>query len=222
MVSKVRPVIPPSKMLRRKPKQDRSMDRLDNILSATADLIRERGIDAVTMKEIGARTGGPIASVYQYFPDKTAILAMLHERRADEARRVLRSSLQDISTVEDAIAAQSKIIDRYYEQMRVDPNAIDTLNAIKACKTLSILDLTEMRARVDEFFEATAKLVDPKNHEGYKCTLFLLANMADATVRLAVLRPEAQGREILQQFKVVARTQTIFHLTGKFPATLIP
>lgn len=221
MISKVRGIDRPKKILRRKPKQERSKDRIENILNASAELIRERGIDAVTMKEIGARTGGPIASVYQYFPDKTAILTLLHERRSDEARGILRSSLKGISTVEDVIKAQAQIIDRYYYRMRIDANAIDTLNAIKACKTLSVHDLTEMRARVDEFFEATKRFVDPKNHEGYRYALFLSANMADSSVRLAVSRPEPQGDEIIQHFKAIACMHTTYYLTGKFPATLM-
>lgn len=221
MISKLQGIDRPRKILRRKPKQKRSKVRIENILNASADLIRERGIDAVTMKEIGARTGGPIASVYQYFPDKTAILTLLHERRADEARRILRGSLKGISTVEDVIRAQSQIIDRYYNRMRIDANAIDTLNAIKACKTLSVRDLTEMRARADEFFEATKHFVDPKNHGGYRYALFLSANMADSSVRLAVSQPEPQGDEIIHQFKAIACMQTTYYLTGKFLASLL-
>lgn len=220
MVSNALNVGPYRKILRRNPKQDRSKDRIKNILTAAAELIGEKGIDAVTMKEIGARTGGPIASVYQYFPDKTAILTMLHDLRATEARRLMRTGLKDISTVDDVINAQAQITDKYYELMRSDANAVETLNAIKACKAVSQEDLTETRARVNEFFEATKQFVDPDTHDGYKSTLLLLSNMADASVRLAVLRTEAQGKEIMRQFKVIARAQIIFHLTGMFPATL--
>ena len=54
---------------RRKPKQERSRERIDAILSTTMRLIGEKGIDAVTMKEVGALAGGPIATVYHYFPN---------------------------------------------------------------------------------------------------------------------------------------------------------
>ncbi len=50
------------------------------------DLIGQKGIDAVTMKEIASLSGGPIASVYQYFPNKTAIIATLYERYISQLR----------------------------------------------------------------------------------------------------------------------------------------
>ncbi|RVD62726.1 TetR/AcrR family transcriptional regulator, partial [Mesorhizobium sp. M7A.F.Ca.ET.027.03.2.1] len=51
---------------RRRPKQERSRERIDTILSTTMRLIGEKGIDAVTMKEVGMLAGGPIATVYHY------------------------------------------------------------------------------------------------------------------------------------------------------------
>ncbi|TIS05201.1 MAG: helix-turn-helix transcriptional regulator, partial [Mesorhizobium sp.] len=71
---------------RRRPKQERSRERIDAILATTMRLIGEKGIDAVTMKEVGALAGGPIATVYHYFPSKSAILAMLYERFSEESR----------------------------------------------------------------------------------------------------------------------------------------
>ncbi len=56
--------------LRRIPKQERSRERIDEILKVAMDLIGQKGIDAVTMKEIASLSGGPIASVYQYFPTR--------------------------------------------------------------------------------------------------------------------------------------------------------
>ena len=85
-----RPGKPPKKILRRVPKQERSKDRVSEILKVSADLIGEKGIDAVTMKEIGSRSGGPIASVYQYFSDKEAIVASLYEQYVTETRFILK------------------------------------------------------------------------------------------------------------------------------------
>lgn len=77
-------------IMRRVPRQSRSKERVSEILKVSADLIGEKGIDAVTMKEIGSRSGGPIASVYQYFPDKEAILASLYEQYVSETRFILK------------------------------------------------------------------------------------------------------------------------------------
>ncbi len=56
------------KRLRRDPKQERSRERVEEILRVAMQLVGEKGIDGVTMREIAAAAGGPIASLYQYFP----------------------------------------------------------------------------------------------------------------------------------------------------------
>ena len=83
--------------LRRIPKQERSRERIDEILKVAMDLIGQKGIDAVTMKEIASLSGGPIASVYQYFPNKTAIIATLYERYISQLRSILAGALPQIN-----------------------------------------------------------------------------------------------------------------------------
>ena len=62
---------------RRKPSQERSRDRVERILAATATLLGETPIDKLTTAAIAERAKVPIGSVYQYFPNKLAILAEL-------------------------------------------------------------------------------------------------------------------------------------------------
>jgi len=70
---------------RRVPSQDRSSQRLKLILKAAADLIAERGYDAVTMTGIAKRAGTSVGSLYQYFPDKEAVLQALFAQLGDDA-----------------------------------------------------------------------------------------------------------------------------------------
>lgn len=53
----------------------------DAILDAAAALVAERGLRAVTMSEIAAKTGIGRATLYKYFPDVEAILIAWHERK---------------------------------------------------------------------------------------------------------------------------------------------
>ena len=50
-------------------------------LDATAALVAEQGLRAVTMSQIAERTGIGRATLYKYFPDVEAILAAWHERQ---------------------------------------------------------------------------------------------------------------------------------------------
>jgi AcrR family transcriptional regulator len=53
----------------------------DAILNATATLVGEKGIRAVTMSQIAEETGIGRATLYKYFPDVEAILLAWHEQQ---------------------------------------------------------------------------------------------------------------------------------------------
>jgi AcrR family transcriptional regulator len=52
----------------------------DATIEATASLVAEHGLRAVTMSQIAEATGIGRATLYKYFPDVEAILAAWHER----------------------------------------------------------------------------------------------------------------------------------------------
>ncbi|GAA3235718.1 TetR/AcrR family transcriptional regulator [Nonomuraea helvata] len=53
----------------------------DAILDATVELVRERGLLAVTMSQIAEKTGIGRATLYKYFPDVETILVAWHGRQ---------------------------------------------------------------------------------------------------------------------------------------------
>ncbi|MEB2846488.1 TetR/AcrR family transcriptional regulator [Endobacterium cereale] len=205
------------KVLRRIPKQDRALDRVMSILSVAEKLIGEHGIDAVTMKEIGRQSGGPISSVYQYFPDKSAILAMLHDRHVNLTRRLVVEVVATIKSREDALKAPGKLFDAYYRAMRENAAAVQILTAIKASKSLAEQDIEETRYQVQDFYEATEQFVAKSRGADFKAALFLMFNMADATLRLALTSPPQESDTYIAHVKVIVQTQLTFFLDGEWP-----
>ena len=65
---------------RRVPQQVRSRDRVQRILEVAGEIVVEQGVEAVTTRAIAARADLPVASLYQYFADKEAVLLALVER----------------------------------------------------------------------------------------------------------------------------------------------
>ncbi|WP_210048891.1 TetR/AcrR family transcriptional regulator [Neorhizobium petrolearium] len=205
--------------LRRIPKQERSRERIDEILKVSMELIGRKGIDSVTMKEIAALSGGPIASVYQYFPNKSAIIVMLYERYVEEVRSFAVEQIEKIATAEDALDATESLFDLYYYKIRREPSTQDLLNAIQADKALGNPDITETRLQVEAFYKATEQFVSEALRENYSRALLVMFHMAGATLRLALSVPDGEARQIMTQFKSIIRTQTTYYFTGSFPAT---
>jgi len=69
---------------RRIPQQERGERRVAELLEAAAVEFAEAGYDAATMKAIAKRAGASIGAVYQYFPNKEAIVSALRTRYVNE------------------------------------------------------------------------------------------------------------------------------------------
>lgn len=62
---------------RKKPQQRRSRDTIDTIFEATIQVLLANGFDKTTTIQIAERAGVSIGSLYQYFPNKRALLAAI-------------------------------------------------------------------------------------------------------------------------------------------------
>ncbi|GAA4239498.1 TetR family transcriptional regulator [Actinomadura meridiana] len=70
--------------LRRRPAQRRSVERVQRMLDACADILDEDGYDGLTTTRIAQRADVAIGSVYQFFPDKRAVAQALALRNLEE------------------------------------------------------------------------------------------------------------------------------------------
>ena len=66
------------------PRQERSRRRVEGLLDAAARIVVERGVDALTTRDIAEAADAPVASLYQYFNDKEDVLLALAQRDMDE------------------------------------------------------------------------------------------------------------------------------------------
>jgi AcrR family transcriptional regulator len=82
--------VPQSRLAPRKlPKQPRSAATVDAILEAAAQVFERHGYAAGTTNRIAERAGVSIGSLYQYFPNKDAILVALVRRHLAEGATTL-------------------------------------------------------------------------------------------------------------------------------------
>ncbi len=194
-------------LLRRKPKQDRSRERVDEILSVAMRLIAEKGIDAVTMKEVAQLSGGPIASVYQYFPNKSAILATLYERYNGTAGEMVLDCVEELATVHHLHETIDRLIYRYHGMMKANPELIDLVNAVHADKNLREEDLQQTDRLVTGFYNASRHIFQEDVWPQYRRTVFLLFQLASATVRISLAMPEQDGLLLVKEYAGIVHLQ---------------
>jgi len=69
---------------RKKPTQRRSRVTIDTIFEAAIQVLLANGLDKITTIQIADRAGVSIGSLYQYFPNKNALLAAVVKRHVSE------------------------------------------------------------------------------------------------------------------------------------------
>jgi AcrR family transcriptional regulator len=82
---------------RRKPVQERSAATVDAIIEAAAQVFARHGYAAGTTNRIAERAGVSIGTLYQYFPNKDAILIALIERHLQEGESILAPMLAELT-----------------------------------------------------------------------------------------------------------------------------
>lgn len=80
------------RLTRREPKQQRSRQTVDAVLTAVRVVVECHGTQAITTNRIAEAAGVSVGSLYQYFPDKRAIFIALHDRHVDDVRRVFEQT----------------------------------------------------------------------------------------------------------------------------------
>jgi AcrR family transcriptional regulator len=78
---------------RRKPRQARAQLTRESIFEAAARIIEREGLNALNTNHIAERAGISIGTLYEYFPNKQAVLIAMARRRLAEDAAVVRQAL---------------------------------------------------------------------------------------------------------------------------------
>jgi len=116
-------------LLRRKPRQARAQDTVEVIFEATAQILRRKGRAALNTNYIAECAGISVGTLYQYFPDKEAILIAIARRELEADHTAVMKAISEpaepgADRVRLAIRA---LIARFRRSREVRRIAIETL-----------------------------------------------------------------------------------------------
>jgi AcrR family transcriptional regulator len=181
--------------------QQRSRDRLERILAAASKLIAEKGSDHVKMSEVADLAGISIGSLYQYFPDKSAIIRTLAERYAAASRKCIEEGLAGVRDLKGLREAFGSLVDQYYRIFLAEPVMRDIWSGMQADKELMAIELAESRAN-GALLTAVMRRVHPNaDPEKTAASAFLVWQLGEATMRLAISVPRKEGDAIVEAYK---------------------
>lgn len=103
---------------RRRPTQARSQRRYDAIVAAAAASFADFGFDATTMEGIAARASTSIGSLYQFFPNKTALFRVVARACLGKSREVMQRLVTGSPIEPGWQPLLDRVIDAYRELQR--------------------------------------------------------------------------------------------------------
>jgi AcrR family transcriptional regulator len=182
---------------RRKPRQSRSRATVDAILQATAQVLVRDGYQKTTTNRIATRAGVSVGTLYQYFPNKDALVVALCEQHSQEMMTLLSASIAEL---QDATPERAtKVIVRAMLQAHaVNPKLHEAIisNLPKEKQFEQILAVNaQAEAMVRGFLETHRDRLATDNID---MAAFIVVNTVEALSHAAVFeRPDFLGTEEL-------------------------
>ena len=183
------------------PTQQRSRERFERILATAAEVMAEKGSEAFRMSDIVERTGVPFGSLYQYFPDKTAIIGTLAERYNALGRDCVRRDLSAVKAGRDLHPALCRIVDSYYQMFIDEPVMRDIWQATQADRALQKLDEEDGAYLAGLLEEALKRIAPDAPSAALAAFSQLVMTLIAAAVRHAIALDRKEAARMLALFK---------------------
>ncbi|NTX55665.1 TetR/AcrR family transcriptional regulator [Myxococcus sp. CA039A] len=106
---------------RKKPRQDRSVATVDAILQAATYILVREGWEGFTTNRVAERAGVNIASLYQYFPNKEAIVVELQRRHVAKSREGMQGAISALRAQKTLPRVLELVVEGAIAEHRVAP-----------------------------------------------------------------------------------------------------
>ncbi|MDQ0378124.1 TetR/AcrR family transcriptional regulator [Amycolatopsis thermophila] len=185
--------------LRRQPVQQRSAKRVEQMLDASAELIDEVGYDALTTTLIAKRAGVAVGSLYQFFPDKRAVVRALTQRNLD---RFVQAVSERLSREDPGHwwAVVDSVLDIYLEMHRTVPGFSKVHFGDVVDRQLLDDSRDNNRVIADSLADLVGKYID-LNTPRLSLAMTVAIEAADGLLKLAFHRDPQGDAEIVGETK---------------------
>jgi AcrR family transcriptional regulator len=140
--------------------QKRSQAMVETLLDATARVLAREGYDRASTNRIAATAGVSVGSLYQYFPNKEALVAALVARHNREMLQLLQDALKEVASFDLATAIRELV------RAALDAHLVDsTLHRIFAEQVPRMGQLAKIEALQQETFLMVRSYLEERREE---------------------------------------------------------
>jgi AcrR family transcriptional regulator len=182
---------------RKRPKQERSQATVEAILTATAHILTELGYDRFNTNRVAELAGVSIGSLYQYFPNKEALILALAEQHASEMVALAQHHLEALGdcSISEVV---SRVIKAAFAAHAVNPRLHHVLHEqVPRSEVMRLVADARMEGMLRSFLEKHRDQLKPQNID---LTVFIVRRTIESLTHRAVLdRPELLNDSKLEQ-----------------------
>jgi AcrR family transcriptional regulator len=180
---------------RKSASQERSRATVQALLDATARVLTREGYDRASTNRIAATAGVSVGSLYQYFPNKEALVAALVARHNREMLDLLREALKEVASL-DLATAIAKLVRAAVDAHRVDP----ALHRVFDEQVPRMGQLAKIGALQGETFQLVRSYLEKRRNEISvrdldSMTSILVTTVEALTHQFVIHRPGAPERD---------------------------
>lgn len=185
---------------RKSASQERSRSTVDALLEATARVLVKEGYDRASTNRIAEVAGVSIGSLYQYFPNKEALVAAVIDRHTQQVSQVTRNALVKAAALPIEAAAR-EFVSLAIDGHRVNPK----LHGVLAEQIPRVGRLENIEANVREGYALVRGYLEAHRDEidvsDLDLAAFVCVTTVEALTHAAVLRdPEVLAADRVDGF----------------------
>lgn len=179
----------------RTPTQKRSKERVEAILNAAKELIEEKGSSQLKIQELAKKANVTAGSIYQYFPDKSAIIHALFEQYLERVRSFFNTTQLQIHSLEELSEASYQLHMQYVNLYKTEPVLRDILAIAEADKRIQNQDIEDTEKNTNIIAELTKHLIPKERQEEFRRYIFMLIHTTNSVIQLSMYLEKKDSQE---------------------------
>jgi len=195
--------------LRKKPKQARSLARFEAILDHAEGMISEQGFESLKMNELARRADVNIASIYQYFPNRTVVARAIVERYLELYRAELALKLTDIPgttqspSIEMIDVMLDKLLAHYYEFLQQRPNFLLVWGTVRGNPDFIKLNMQDSQSNAELIVDVMKRMGIDVQPEVLATAAFLVCEITEPVMQALLNSDEVYAEKLLTQYRLM-------------------
>lgn len=184
--------------------QGRSLARVSRMLDACAELMDEIGYDGLTTTLLAERAGVAIGSVYQFFPDKRAIVLALAQRNIESYVERLSGKISsgELTHWWDAVDAA---MDEFIDMNRSTPGFRTLRFGDVVDRNLLDADRDNDAVLTEQLGKVLVGAFGVPENDRLLFSLAIAVEMADGLIKLAFRRDPDGDDQVLSEAKKIVK-----------------